>query len=203
MGNSIYVSKWNNHYEYFVCNLPDDGDRDLVKISISEEVIAAKAFSGDSSVKYVSIDNTSIKKIEQSAFEGCRELRILHWNSKYTLETPSASVQGLEFSQEKSNFSIDTATIQKDAFKDCRNLQTVIFPEAKEFIIEKNAFAGCPALRTVIQLCEIADIADDAFLSANKDLLTFIVYDESSAERFARENGIRYITIGKKYQNNQ
>lgn len=87
--------------------------------------------------------------------------------------------------------------IQYRAFKDCENLNSVIFPLFKNISIENEAFKNCTNLRTVVLLCrkgaEHIYIAPDAF-DENENLV-FVCIKGSAVERYAREHNFRIINV--------
>ena len=115
------------------------------------------------------------------------------------------NINGINLKEIESDF-----TVQKDAFKNCSKLETVILPEikktefkrkgskkvdeAKKLIIEKDAFSGCESLRTVVALCDEIDFTENPFTDC-PDYLTFVCRKNSKIDRFARENDYRSIYV--------
>lgn len=147
--------------------------------------IGEKAFNGNSTIEKIILPN-NITVIEHSAFEKCDKLQLVEYCTEVN-------------SQKKEASAASDVTIQHRAFKNCESLHTVILPEIpddKKLIIESEAFYGCKALRTVVMTGGGAfDISPDAFEMCDSDLLTFVVSAGSSAERFAREKGYRYVAV--------
>ncbi len=91
-------------------------------------------------------------------------------------------------------------TIQANAFKECAKLATLVLPELKgkdsdnKLVIEKDAFCGCGALRTVVALCDKAEFTGNPFASSPEHL-TFVCKKDSDVARFARENGYRSVYV--------
>lgn len=98
----------------------------------------------------------------------------------------------------KENYSHEKIEVQYEAFKNCENLCSAVFPSAKNISIEKEAFRNCPNLRTVVLLCENENsvyIAPDAFDENEK--LTFVCIKGSDIERYAREHNFRIVSINE------
>lgn len=81
-------------------------------------------------------------------------------------------------------------TVQKEAFKNCTNLKTVIFPCANKITIEKDAFWGCESLRTIIAITKVIDFTNNPFESCIENLV-FICRKNSNVDKFAREYGYK------------
>lgn len=188
MAKPIYLEKNGEHFEYFVCNLPDD---DKKTVSIKNAVVARKSFKNADSVECVSFEKCN--KIEEFAFEDCKDLKSVLWqeskNESSEKSQETGSIKGVEIS------GLSTLIVQHAAFKNCSKLQTVILPKSTDKItIEKEAFAGCGSLRTVVFYGSWnVDISDDAFLGCSN--ITFLCIYGSSAERYAREHGFRIVNF--------
>ena len=100
----------------------------------------------------------------------------------------------------EAKLKVSTFIIETSAFTKCKNLHTVILPDCKKLVIEKDAFDGCSSLRTVVCFAEEIDFTGNPFESC-PETLTFVGNKEenkdenktSELERFARENGYRFI----------
>lgn len=189
--NNMYLTKNNNHYEYFIGTLPDNKDT----ISIENSVIAREAFKNADSVKTLSL--SKCKRIEEFAFENCKELTMLAWkdndnssNGTQNSQTSNKSIKGISIT------SVTGAVeVQHGAFKNCAKLQTVIFPSVSgQLTIEKEAFAGCGSLRTVVFYGSWkVGISDDAFVGCSN--VVFLCSFGSPVERYAREHGFRIVNF--------
>lgn len=71
----------------------------------------------------------------------------------------------------------------------------MIFPKVNGMlVIEKEAFAGCGELRTVVfGNAKDVDISEEAFIGCAK--VTFVCASDSAAERYAREHGFRIVNF--------
>ena len=61
--------------------------------------------------------------------------------------------------------------------------------------LAKQAFEECSSLRTVVALAKNIKFTEIPFKDSPKDLLTFVCYEKSEVEQFARENGYRYVNV--------
>lgn len=136
------------------------------------KTILENTFTNDSYITEIKLP-TSLMTIEKSAFKNCKSLKVVQFEN----------IQDNSF-----------ITIQSQAFKDCEKLESVIFGETasfKKITIEKGAFEGCSSLRTVYLNSTDCVISEGAFSDA--DNLVFAVKGNSSAARYAREHGIKYV----------
>ncbi len=135
------------------------------------KTIAESAFANEPAISEIKLPS-SLRTIEKEAFKNCKSLKVVQFEGKENSEL----------------------TIQFNAFKDCEKLDSVIFglkKPIKKITIEKGAFEGCTSLRAVYLNSSECRIIDGAFSGAEN--LTIAVKDDSDAERYARENGIRYV----------
>lgn len=106
-----------------------------------------------------------LNEIRESAFENCSKLKGVKIDS--------------------SDNEAGNLLIQHHAFKDCKELDSVVIHSAKNLIIEKEAFLGCGALKTVVFDCAGGvTIADDAFKGCG--LVAFVSPPNPYLEAFAR-----------------
>ncbi len=179
--SEIYLVK-TNCIEHFICKFDEN---ESITISSGTE-IKENSFA-HSSLSSINI-KSKLTKIEKSAFENCNEL--LNFVCGEIIQNKvSGNIKGISLTEIESDF-----TIQKDAFKNCSKLETVILPQCKELIIEKDTFSGCESLRTVVALCDEIDFTGNPFADC-PDYLTFICCKDSKVEKFARENGYRSIYV--------
>lgn len=87
----------------------------------------------------------------------------------------------------KSDFNVQT-----NAFSGCENLHTIVFPKCSKLVIEKSAFENCSSLRTVVAFVDEISFTENPFEECPKEL-TFVCSKDSEIERFARENGYRFV----------
>lgn len=138
--------------------------------------------------------DTKLETIKKEAFEDCSELEVFcceeRCNNNYDEDS---KIEGLKLNKKE----IKSFKIEAKAFSGCTQLHTVILPECDELIIEKDAFKGCKELRTVVCFCDKILFTENPF----EDCLESLVFvgnkdkeqEFSDLERFACENGYRYI----------
>ncbi len=193
--SEIYKTK-RDTIEYFICQFIEN---EGVLFSSGTE-IKEKGFSC-SSISSINI-KSALTKIEKSAFENCNELlNFVCGDTTKVNNENELNLKGIDITKIKSDF-----IIQKDAFKNCSKLETVVLPKLKrakskrkgsetnKLVIEKDAFSGCESLRTVVALCDEIDFTGNPFADC-PDYLTFICRKKSKIDRFARENGYRSIYV--------
>ncbi|MCI6913233.1 MAG: leucine-rich repeat domain-containing protein [Treponema succinifaciens] len=135
------------------------------------KTIAESTFANESDISEIELPS-NLRTIEKEAFKNCRFLKVVQFEGN-----------------KKSKL-----TIQFNAFKDCEKLDSVIFGtdnSLKKLTIEKGAFEGCTSLRAVYLNSSECKISDGAFSGAENIILA--VKNGSNVERYARENGIRYV----------
>lgn len=151
----------------------DDSQSSKVDLTETDfSVISENAFANDNFITEIKLPK-SLETIEKEAFKNCKSLKVVQ----------CVSIKG------KLKIAIQT-----QAFKDCERLESVVFGENvsfKKIIIEKGAFEGCSSLRTVYLNSTDCEISEDAFSGA--DNIVLAVKGNSSAERYAREHGIKYV----------
>ncbi len=128
--------------------------------------IGAGAFSGNTSIKSVSIPS-SVTQIGQEAFSDCTSLT--------SVSLPS-SLQSIGIG----------------AFYGCTSLSSVSVPDGTKTISDE-AFAQCSSLKTITIPSSVTTIADDAFSGC--DSLNIRCEEGSAAHSFAELNGISYTLI--------
>ena len=210
---AVYLGKPGKGLRRFICGIKED---DKTTVSFDNEVVAKGAFKSIASVENVHFEKC--KRIEESAFENCADLKQVLWmeNSKAKnprtcniiginipiVQNDSENPEGAKETKNPTNSNdpnVPTAPdleIQRGAFKGCSNLQTVILPKSKNIVIEKEAFGGCQNLRTIVFPCEgkqFVDISGDAFVGCSK--VTFVCSNTSTANRYAREHGFEIVNI--------
>ena len=182
---SIQLMVKNNDKEiiYYITDFEKDDWVYLDKITNIHE----KAFYSTNIKSSVEVFINLEFSIKKNAFEKCPL-------------TDFICVNGQErFSKnEKTEFTEhNELEIQWQAFKDCENLNSAVFPLFKNISIENEAFKNCSSLRTVVLLCRknVGNIyiAPDAF--DENENLTFVCIKGSSVERYAREHNFRIINV--------
>lgn len=199
----------NNSIEHFITSVPDDT---FVIRNQNCTEIKENAFANSEEKNIVF--KSSITKIMQNAFENCKNLenviffcghksnkrlgRIIVENQKLSdIIKQQDLCDGSIYKEDDLNkFNLYLCnpsrhfTVQKEAFKNCTNLKTVIFPCANKITIEKDAFWGCESLRTIIAITKVIDFTNNPFESCTENLV-FICRKGSNVDKFAREYGYK------------
>lgn len=199
---SIFVKNEEKELEYFIFG-------SNIKVEESEESkefedmddsyrfkdiksISEKAFYNPWNLRRVYFDD-NLEKIKKEAFEDCSELEVFCCGEVCdNNDDKDSTIKGLKFNQKVDSFVIETK-----AFSGCTQLHTVVLPKCDELIIEKDAFKDCKELRTVVCLCNKISFTENPFEDCLESLVFVGEKDEkqecSDLERFARENGYRYV----------
>ena len=182
---TIYVENSKNILEHFVCAIGEDDDNCHFK-GMSE--ISGCAFCSSEGVDHFFFDD-SLTTVKKNALKDCEDLKVFCCGEA-DKDKATGNIKGVEL-YSNSKFYIETS-----AFSGCEKLHTVIFPKCKGLLtIEKNAFEECSSLRTVVALATNIKFTENPFKDCPKDLLTFVCYEKSEVEQFARENGYRYVNV--------
>lgn len=205
----FYLINNNNSIEHFITSVPDDTF--VISYQNCTE-IKENAFANSEEKNIVF--KSAITKIKQNAFENCKNLEnvIFFCGHKSNERLDGIIVENQKLSdiikqQDLCDGSIykkddlnkvnlylcnpsRNFTVQKEAFKNCTNLRTVIFPCAKKITIEKDAFWGCESLRTIIAITKVIDFTNNPFESCTENLV-FICRKNSNVDKFAREYGYK------------
>ena len=185
--------------KHFICALKE-GKNEKEELEFKDiDTIAQNAFINAIGVKEATFQG-NLKTIKKEAFKNCEDLEVFCCGEKNNEATsPITGIKITNLGTENSEFTIETS-----AFTKCKNLHTVILPDCKKLVIEKDAFDGCSSLRTVVCFAEEIDFTGNPFESC-PETLTFVGKREgnkeenkkknktSELERFARENGYRFI----------
>lgn len=134
--------------------------------SVSVTAVGAKAFSGNSSLRSVSVPG-SVTEIGQMAFSDCGSLS-------------SVSLSG------------GLKKVGIAAFSGCDSLKSVSIPSTVTSIGDE-AFADCSSLTTVRIPAGVSSIGDDVFDGC--DSLVIECPENSAAHRYAEDNGIAFRLI--------
>lgn len=137
-----------------------------VVIPESLTVIERHMFDGCSNLKSVDIPDT-VTSINQNAFRYCTSLESIAIPEKVT-------------------------RIDNYAFLGCNNLKSVSFPESVNSIGER-AFYGCSTIESATIPASVRNINWEAFAECPN--LTIYGYAGSSAETYAKENGIPFVIL--------
>ena len=127
--------------------------------------IGRSAFQNCYKLKTVKTQGTSLKVIEESAFEDSTAL------SKITLP------EGLE-------------EIRSRAFYGCKKLSKLVIPSTLRKI-GANAFSGCTGLKQITLGANVEEIDPTAFEGGAKKL-TIVAPEDSYAAEFAKNHGYGY-----------
>lgn len=189
----------NNSIEHFITSVPDDT---FVISNQNYAEIKENAFANSEEKNIVF--KSSITKIKQNAFENCINLENViffcgYKNNDGNCCKSNERLDGIIVENQKLSDIIKQQdlcdpsgdfTVQKEAFKNCTNLKTVIFPCANKITIEKDAFWGCESLRTIIAITKVIDFTNNPFESCTENLV-FICRKDSNVDKFAREYGYK------------
>ena len=149
------------------------------------ESISEKAFYAPWNLRRVYFDD-NLKEIKKEAFEDCSELEVFCCGE--VCGNNDSAITGLKLNEKKG----DSFKIEAKAFSGCTQLHTVILPECKKLIIEKDAFKDCKELRTFVCFCNKISFTENPFADCLESLV-FVGKKNSDLKRFARENGYRYV----------
>ncbi|MDE6705582.1 MAG: leucine-rich repeat domain-containing protein [Treponemataceae bacterium] len=208
----IYLEK-NNSIAHFI-----NGYKDNTLVEISSAAPIAKSAFAHSDVEKILFKGCP-KSIGEIAFEECESLTTVIFgelgkdkaitvkktdeknDKKPTGDGTPENDEAIEQSVLK-NVKLASATgdftIQANAFKDCAKLATLVLPKLDDkhkLVIEKDAFCGCRALRTVVALCDKISFTGNPFADSPEHL-TFVCKEDSEVARFARENSYRSAYVG-------
>lgn len=180
----MYIEKESN-IEYFIGSFKADYEEFVEVVDIKKNI--AKSAFAHSDIEKV-LFKSCTPNISEKAFEGCKKLHTVIFGELGKAE--ESVLKNL-----KPNSVTSDYTIQANAFKDCSKLTTVVLPEiAGTLTIERDAFAGCETLRTVLALCDKSDFTENPFADCSEHL-TFVCKEDSAVARFARENGYRSVYV--------
>ena len=185
----IYVNQ-GNIFKYFIHRVSNDS----LNISGNYTVISKEAFSY-SSIKDI-IVKAPVSCIQESAFKECGDIESVIFTGT-TGNSEIVSEDSLDQSLKSSIMKIDsedTFTIQKDAFKNCTKLVTVMLPETKKIVIEKDAFYSCESLRTVVAVADACEFSGNPFENCSQNI-TFICRENSEVAKFVREYGYKSVYV--------
>ena len=187
-------------------------------------VIGFSAFYYCESLKSIEIPS-SVEKIDNYAFEGCTSLKSLKLNSglKYIgecaflscdfpqIEIPD-SVEEIGNYAFELNKSLKSVILPKElktfgyyVFCNCSNLESVNIPDDLTFIPD-GTFHECVNLKRIIIPVSVTTIGNNAFTYFDSEKkaylpipdLTISCYSGSYAEKYAKENGLKYQLIKPK-----
>lgn len=135
----------------------------------------------------------SCTKIKDGALYGCEHLKKVVFNGDVEFDT-FAFISCIRLDNVTINGSIK-GKIGDYAFMDCRKLkQFKIVQNKYDFKIGENAFADCNILEVVNIPSKCTSISKNAF--ENSGSVTIVVEENSFAEKWAKENKIKYAYVG-------
>lgn len=121
------------------------------------------AFQQNKSLRYVSI-GANLKNIPWNAFEGCRRLRWVHFDSHSQLETIGPNAFRNCESLKEIKIPATVKIIEWNAFRFCTRLEKVLFPSTSViYHIGGGAFHGCRLLKSLTLPKRVPELAGDAF----------------------------------------
>lgn len=188
------------------------GNKNHIKYFIHHSILNATCLTGEITIissgafADTPISNMIIKapvsRIEQKAFQNCRNLECLFYESIAESDSQSKSNRPAIINLNIPNCNIQTENstpvsrikILTEAFNNCSNLRTVCLPIINDLYIEKDAFSGCESLRTVVAITNKSTIIGNPFAEC-PSYLTFICKKNSPIARFAMEFGYRVIYV--------
>lgn len=148
--------------------------------------IGADAFKNNTELEQVILPKT-VSSIEWGAFEGCKNLKTV-------------------------NIPASVSAIEDMTFSGCGSLKAIAIPNGVNYIgvkafaetaleditlpaslkaVEIKAFSGCKSLKTVTIGSGVTYIGENAFEGCKN--LTLVCKKDSFAQKYAEQNGIKYI----------
>lgn len=149
------------------------------------KVISEKAFYNPWNLRRVYFDD-NLKEIKKEAFEDCSELEVFCCGE--VCNNNDSTIAGLKLNEK----DVKSFKIETKVFSGCTQLHTVVLPKCKKLIIEKDAFKDCKELRTFVCFCNKISFTENPFADCLESLV-FVGKKNSDLKRFARENGYRYV----------
>ena len=169
------------------------GCSSLEHIEIPDSVtwVGDDAFAYCSKLKNIAMPK-SISKVNDWIFYGCSNLEsiTLHDGIK------SIGIYAFYDCTKLKEIAIPSSvkSIQKYAFAYCRSLQNVVLPRSVTSLGEK-AFLNCSSLETITIPDSVTEISSSAFDACSSDLI-IKGNSNSEAERFAKNKGYKFVSVG-------
>lgn len=196
--NAIYI-KENNALKYFLFAMNTNKENNEECYFSDIETIKSDAFKNEKNLEHIYF-NEKLQKIEKNAFKdnislevfSCCNIEKFKESNNENLELTDIitdKIADKTAGKKKKNF-----TVEAFSFSGCENLNTVVFPNCSKITIEKFAFENCSSLRTIVVLAEEISFTDNPFEDCPSDLV-FICNQDSTVERFARENGYGIVYV--------
>ncbi len=180
-------------------------DLDRIKIPDSVTSIGEYAFAYNKNLYSASISD-SVKSLDKGVFSNCENLKYL------TIGNSVESIGDYAFYECKNlsylTISNSVESIGDYAFYECKNLRGVIIVDSVKSIGE-HAFFGCTNLVEITIPKSVTSIGERAFGYIFDDKkLEFAVIDEftiygysgTESQRYANDNGIKFVSLGNGYE---
>ena len=202
-GLTMKVSMFDD-YPFTKITLPDEllsiperlfeDNEKITYVKIPKKVASIKmnAFNGCSSLETVELDpNNYLLNILDNAFKGCTKLTNIS-SLNYLNEIGASAFEGsgitffeIEGIETTSNARtlLETKTIGSYAFRDCKNLESVIIKDTLE-ILGEEVFSGCSALKLVTFEGNVTDLGTKTFSECSS---LENIYFEGNVEDFGSE----------------
>lgn len=177
------------------------GDLDRVQIPKSVTSIGEYAFAYNKNLYSASIGEC-VKSIDKGAFSNCENLKYL------TIGNLVESIGDYAFSDCKSLSYVTISNLVESigdyAFSYCQNLRDLIIVDSVKSIGD-YAFFGCTNLVEITIPKSVTTIGERAFgyVIDDKNLdyvvidgFTIYGYNNTEAQRYANDNGIKYVSLG-------
>lgn len=168
----------------------------LKQVDIPNSVIylGGKAFSG-TSIRSIRIPE-GVTKIQQATFAGCSDL------SNVSISEGVTNIDRLAFAACKSLSTIilpnSLENIDDSAFQECTGLTTITIPENVDYV-GRGAFAKCTNLSKIVFESAVTEIFSyrtaDIFIQCNNDDITIYAPSNSTAEAYANDRGMKFVSI--------
>lgn len=192
--NAVYIKEKDDlKYFLFAMNTNKENNEECYFKDI--QTIKNGAFKNVKNLERIYF-NEKLQKIEKNAFKDnislevfcCCNIEKFKKSDNENLELTDI-IADKTADKQKKNF-----TVEAFSFSGCENLTTVVFPKCSKLTIEKFAFENCSSLRTIVVLAEEISFTDNPFEDCPSDLV-FICKEDSTVERFARENGYGIVYV--------
>ena len=207
-----------------------DGCDSITELDFSEvEIIDSQAFRGMHNLEKITL-SSNLKEIkENNIFAGCENLRTIELenndiydernNCKAIIETSTNKIiagvpdtiipstvkvigsYSFQYCSGREEIYIpgNVRTIEEAAFCGCTDMKKVIIMPGVT-TIEDYAFVGCQSLSTVIIPSSVTSIGKEPFFDCDKSVLVIKGTVGSTAETFAKNNGIKFEQLKSTYK---
>ncbi|MGN1478565.1 MAG: leucine-rich repeat protein [Acutalibacteraceae bacterium] len=167
--------------------------RNLVTVNMSKYVSKIGDFAFWNCNKLCEFNWPSpVKIIGRDAFKNCASLMNFDFENTEFTQGSFAGVAAQELRFGLNDSGAENIEIPDSCFMSCQNLDMVALGEKVQSVNSK-AFAECKNLETALIADSVEEIAPDAFDGCNK--LTIYCNEDSYAQQYAKENGIKVTTL--------